>query len=506
MKNLLGMLLCLLPLLSISQQEIHSLWEKSYLPKGKKSSEKVHDAIWLPDGNIALVGEVANKRTQRDGLIIIINSENGEVLDRMELANFGDEALKAVVYGDYSLYAVGYTNKGLIDGKNGWLVELNWQDESLSLLRDTVLGSNLEDEFLEIVWTDNSTALIGGVSGTYDDSAWLLNWNGKKVAYETTIAKGISKNLVGMEKGNDGRIWVCGNTYSKRTEGNIWWVEVDQYGKEYGLDLLGDDVGEVLHHSNRSVRGDLLLAGETWESNVDQDAWMHQLKFNRKDKVLGKYNQKEDERATTLLEAPEGIYWMTIRSTPKGFGNFYPKTLLLLWNELTAEDPFLKKELVFSKKSEFVAVHFLRTPKNEYVLVGNLTRGKKRKKSQIHLKAWDRKSLLLAKGFVELQHRNVQVVDQDGDGYISAHEKGAIKFSIKNLGDGDFEGGEIQVIELSKVVGLTVTQKKQYINYLPKGSEDFYSVPLIGKANLREGEYNFYSEIRFSFPQISFSN
>ena len=111
----------------LAQQEFNMLWNKTY-PLEENTSEQIHDAYWMRDGNVILVGEVTQKKTKKDGLLLIINPENGELIQRKVFSGFGNDVLKAIVYADYSLYAVGYTDKGLQKKRNGWLLELDWSE------------------------------------------------------------------------------------------------------------------------------------------------------------------------------------------------------------------------------------------------------------------------------------------------------------------------------------------------------------------------------------------
>lgn len=492
------LLLLFLPFFLFSQQDLESNlpWEKDY-PLKNNASEKIHDITWMPDGNLVVVGEVQSKTTGKDGLIMVINSENREVLDRMVIPGFKDDVIKSVVYGDYSLFAVGYTNKGKQKGRNGWVLELEW-DDKLKLLKDTTLGTNLNDEFSKVLWTDNSTALIAGKSGDYDDSVWLLNWDGKKVDFEKPVGEGICKDLIGFEKGLNGRIWLCGNTISSNEAGRIWWAQIDQYGKEHDLDFIGEGKEETLRNATSTLEGNLVMSGDKLVG--DTDAWMYELYANTKKPIKGSYDKNADEQATTIFKSPFGNYWTSINSRATGFGRYPFVHYLFLWDELNAKEPIFKDTLTFKNKAKFQAIKLIRTPDGKYILAGNLLRGKNDSKSQIHIRAWANESDFLSKdiGSFQLENSNPIWVDRkNNDGIISPSELGALNFTITNIGSYDVPEGTVKITPLSLVQGLTIPDKDQPLIYLKKdGIGKFtYNFKMKASSNLANGVSKFRIEV-----------
>jgi len=488
------------------QQQLDFFKPLTY-PIKKNSSEKIHDIHWMPDGNIAIVGEVTQPNTGQDGLIMIIDAQNGNILKRQVFKGFGEDVLKSVVWGDYSLFAVGHTDDGTQKKKNGWLLELDWSDNDLKIMKDTTFGTNANDEFSKVIWTNESGAMIAGISEKYQGSIWLLNWNGVQKMYEGTAGTGMCRDLIGMKAAADGSIWLCGNAQKSKSanfgEGDIWWIQIDESGKEIDLDGIGTDGWKEVQHVNSTLKGNLLIGGTQWKKADYSNIWAYELDGNKHENgELAFDTGSDDEKATTIFKSPQGNYWLTTQTIPNGFGMIKPINYLAYWNDLSDQEPYFQKELHLKKNTRFQAIKIIRNPDDTYILAGNLLSGRKHDKSKIHLFWWKKDDLMLPKGEKRIQHSSLKIVDRNVDGIISPNEPGAIKFRLKNIGDTDLMDGRIEVETIASVTGLTIKMKRQILSYLHKGGEKFYKISLQGNRNLSSGEAKLKVKIKFDNQEV----
>ena len=486
----------LIPCFGIAQSQLEKIWEKSYR-NSDGHKEQIHDAIYLRTGLIAMVGETQHPDKGREGLFIIIDAETGEEITHQPFSGFGDDVLKSVVYGDYSFYAVGYTDEGSQGKRNGWLLELVLDrdiegKENLRILRDTTFGTDKNDEFSKVIWTNRQTALIAGQSDAQSGNIWLINWDGRKVLFDKKIGNGICKSLIGLEKGRGDKIWLCGNSRKVKSrgweDGDIWWVQIDETGDLKDHAVIGDkNVEEKIFHADRSLRGGLLMVGESNKrTGNSSDRWLWEIDHDKKAKPEVIYGNADEEKFTSVLKSPQGKYWMTTWTIEAGLGVPIPNTWLSVWNESMMKEPIYEKKLSLHGDNEFEAVNIVRTAQNQYILVGNeLT--DRRKHSEVKLICWQNGNLLAAKGLQKMENSPPQLSDTDRNGLLSAGERGAVTFQLKNTGDVDFHDGYLIVETINMVEGLTVKSKTQYFEYLPAGEQSLYRVDLGTADNLTDG-------------------
>lgn len=489
-KSILSLLIFLLPFFAFAQQMLDECWSTT-LPHVSSYAEKVHDMIWLRDGNIALVGEVQNPKEGTGGLFVLIDGKTGEEIERKVIQSIGNSALLSVVYGDYSFFAVGYKEVGK-QKKQGWIVELDF-DEEISILKDTTIGTSETDKFLEVVWTKNSTALIAGETDSDKGNLWLVNWDGQKALSDRTFGGKFIKSIVGMERGSRDRIWICGNTQKQRSrdinDNEAWWIQVDSEGRDKGYKILSSKSGKKLHCANRSLRGDIIMAGENWESPLGNgDAWLTEFDKKSNNVLDSLYGEQDTEVVTSIFKSPKGNYWSTVQYREIGFSRTVPSTFLYKWNDVSMEEPIFNKELHFTEGNYFEATRIVRTAENHYVLAGNISKAEG-EPTQIQLTCLADSELMAAKSLDRKLENTVPVLkNREKTKILIPNQKAALKFELENTGDSDVPDGEIIVEEISMVNGVSILNKTQYFSYLAEGESEFYNIELKASGDVEIGK------------------
>lgn len=480
-----------------SQPILDVQWDKTYQTS---MSEKINDAVILPDGNLLLVGTSRpSKKKGKDGLLLLVNPIDGTILLKKTFGSIGNDVFNAAAISteDGSFYIVGSTQKNKQLGKktDAWLMQLSIWGETVEVLRDTSFGGTTEDSFEDIVWM-RKAALIAGYQNKNNGRTWVMSVNNKGIQFNNQIGQGFSKNLIGLVKGKANHYWLCGNTKKNKEsgekDGDIWFTKLDEKGYELKSTTLGGKEWEQVHGINRSLNGNLLIAGESWWRDVDADSWMMEIDDNGE--IVGQTKGVGDlqEKASAVLQTSTGVYWLanTISEEmdfPKRFTDHH----LALRHDMEEEQPFLV-ERMSNLRDNFEVSQLLKTPFKTYLLTGNNITSKKGQ-SAIRLVCLKNGQYLAAKGLVALENTSPKLVDSNGDNILSPNETGSLQFNLKNIGDTPISGGMIEITATNLAAGLRFKYERMFVDFLAIGDQQLISLPLAASNTLATGvnEFNF---------------
>ena len=128
-----------LPTFLLAQQDLETCWERAYLPH-KDSPEKIHDVFLMPNGYLAMVGEVQNKQKEKgkDGLFMIVDSKTGEKVARRVFSDFRKEVLPV---------AWASPSPPRIMGGRGTTIVVYWKTKPWPSRASLVSGLKLDVQF-----------------------------------------------------------------------------------------------------------------------------------------------------------------------------------------------------------------------------------------------------------------------------------------------------------------------------------------------------------------------
>jgi len=478
-----------------SQPILDIQWDRTYQTS---NSETINDAIILPDGTILLVGtSKISKKRGKDGLLVVLDPKNGEILFKQPFGTIGDDEFKGVAVSaeDGSFYIVGSTerNKHLGRKKDAWLMQLSLWGDEVEIIRDTSFGGNSDDSFEKIVWM-RKAALIAGYQNKASGRIWALSVNNKGIQFNTQLGQGYSKELIGLARGASNHYWLCGNTRKTKEldtrDGDIWFILLDEKGYELNSDIIGEKDWEQVHGINRSLNGNLLITGESWWRNEDADSWVVEIDDNGF--KVDELKEKGDyhEKGSAILQTAKGVYWVanTI-SEEMDFPTKFTDHDLVLWYNLNETVP-LHLEKMTELRDNFEVNQLLKTPYETYLLTGN-NYARKKGQSAIRLICIKNGNHFASKGLPILENTSPILVDKDRNNILSPNESGSIQFTLKNAGGTAIAGGKIEVAAINMVKGLKYKYKEIFFEYLGAGESTLISLPLATDNTLAAGTSNF---------------
>lgn len=287
-------------------------------------AEILHDAIVLPDGRIALVGEtfVKTKKADRQGLLLLYDPLT-ESLERHEFGGLSDDVLLSVALADdATLYAVGYRKLGPGFGEQGWIVR--WDDWAGKVTFDTVVGGPKNDRFEKIIWLDNGVGVIAGTKGDLQTGyIWFNTIIGRRLkAVEKQIGEGLVEDIAYMAPGPDNYLWLCGNIRKKeaKKEADGWILLLDENGTLHRHWKQGDALGAIsISAATTSFQRDLLLSGRIWVGDSGRPrSWAAFLDETSKNAEPRHFKELIADDASAVCAMPFDSFLVAVRR-PKAY-------------------------------------------------------------------------------------------------------------------------------------------------------------------------------------------
>lgn len=465
------------------QQTLSAIWDVT-IDKG--GEDKIHDVILTANGYIAMVGETDNDKFKQ-GLFMLIDPGNGDVLRREELGGNKDDVFFSLTEADeQSFYLVGYSDKGGKLGKQAWVVRL---DETGSFISEKYFGEDGDEVFEQIVWTDGHIGTLAGRKSSFGNgNIWFSRIDHQLVlTNETNLGEGVYGKLSGMEKIAGDSVWLCGETrktggYSK---GDIWVAVVDEKGRERNT-VFGSKQIENVYSTNLAINGNLLMAGETNDTPTGvSDALIIEMDRQLKTNIYESFESREPNKASAIFKSYYGKYWACVHPDPVGAP---PMLQLVIRKEQMLLDDF---PINLDPGENFNAIKILRTAKGRHIISGNIS-GKNTKRS-VRLICLGDVELLASKWAGEtlgIAHSKPYLEDdKNNDGLLSLGERGSFKFELLNNGPTDILNLQVVASFNGQVPGVELTGGVRYLHVLPQKGKKLFSFGIKTDANLQDGVY-----------------
>ena len=156
----LTILLTTLSLGLFAQPSINLLSNWDYERKSSKH-EKINQVIPTSHGYVIAVGETLSSDLQHlEGLFLVIKVEDGSEVKRKVFGGPGDQSFNAVIQNHNGTFTlVGYDAANKKEGKNKYLVQVDWYGKIISEQRPDA-HQKIDDEFLDIAIDEEGTSLL----------------------------------------------------------------------------------------------------------------------------------------------------------------------------------------------------------------------------------------------------------------------------------------------------------------------------------------------------------
>lgn len=443
-------------------------------------AEILHDAIVLPDGRVAMVGETyqkpaeRSKKITRQGLLLLFDPQT-EVVERHEFGGLSDDVLLSVAQADDgTLYAVGYRDQGDGFGEQGWIVR--WDEWAGKLTFDTVVGGPRHDRFEKIVWLDSGVGVIAGLKGS--DKPGYIWFNTIKGRHLTTIQKQIGDGLVEdityMTPGPDNYLWLCGNIRQReaRKKADNWILLLDQFGTPHKNWREGDVLGAVsISAAASSIQRDLLMSGRIWIGDTGRTkAWTAYLDEQANNAETHYFKENISDGARAVCAMPFDSFIVAVRR-PEGY-----QLLVVSKDGATKASCFIKG---FEDKHKLSLV---RTYQYGYLAIGT-SLDPEFKQESFRLVSLDKMPPPSRKALTppKLRYSDLKLSepnDDSPDGLVSPGELASLSVKIENMDDTDIMSNGTISVETEQAGADFIAPRPLNMPILLKGRGQVVKIPL----------------------------
>jgi len=465
-----------------NQYELTPEWDNT-LPS--QYQQVMHDFILLDDGRVAVVGEINAPGQKKDAFFALFEAKTFRPIKNIPLGQFRDDVLSGVAYaGDESFYLVGYTETD-DNGRQGRVMRID--AETGEILFDKQFGGKGDDEFNKIIWLPEAGyGLLAGRSASLSSGRiWMAKVDGNEVTeLPTNIGDGIVGELVGMEKGPN-CVWLSG--YAQKVKnytrsGDVWVAKVNSEGMSAEpLRIIKASSGQEVFGMTGTLDGELYLAGKVGNANGDSDVWFAEIRPGDQEPHPLSFGSDIQDCATSLFRTPGHAKWLVVRRTEA-------RELTVQVYRDTIDQHYSLYRV--TQNQDFLVNRIVSIGANLYLLAGTSYAGGSRSEGRVRLLCLRANENLRSKGIPEVQETNIRFDDDGHDGKLAPGERGTLRFALKNISkETPILNGEVQVRLVSGVTGATVNLSTLNLGEIPIGLEkNTYGVSVRADKTLQSGE------------------
>lgn len=465
-----------------TQYELTPQWDNT-LPSPHQ--QVLHDFILLDDGRVAMVGEINARGQKKDGFFALLEANTFRAIKNIPLGQFRDDVFTGVAYaGDETFYLVGYTDTD-DKGRQGRVVRID--AETGEILFDKQFGDKGDDQFDKIIWLPESGhGLLAGRSQSLPEGrVWMAKADGNEVTVlQNDIGGGIVGELIGMEKGPD-CVWLSGYTqkvknYSKGGDVFVLRVNSEGISAEQQRTIKAGS-GQALLGMTGTVDGELYLAGKVGNVNGDSDVWFAEVKPGQTEARTFTFGSDIQDRATSLFRTPGRSKWLVVNRTESR------ELIVQVYRDTIDQQSSIFR---LTQNQDFHVNRICSIGNNRYLLAGTSYAGGSRSDGRVRLLCLQANENLRSKGIPEVKEGNIRFDDDGHDNKLAPGERGTLRFSLKNTSkDTPILNGEVQVKLVAGLPGATVNLSNLNLGELPIGFEkNTFGVSVRADKTLQSGE------------------
>jgi len=445
--------------------------------------EVMHDFVMLDDGRVAVVGEVNMPGQKKDGFFALFEAGTFRRIMHKTFGQFREDVLTGLAYaGDQTFYLAGYTDTDN-KGRQGWVIRID--AETGEVLFDKQFGDEKDDQFDKIVWLPEAGhGILAGRSGSLPSGyLWTAIADGDEVTIlKNNIGDGIVGELVGMEKGPN-CVWLSGYTQRVKNytrSGDVWVFKLNTEGiLAESPQIIRASAGQELFGMTGTMDGELYLAGKVGNANGDSDVWLAEVRPGQREAHTLTFGSDIQDCATSLFRTPGHSKWLVVRKTES-------RELTVQVYSDTIDQNYAAYEV--TRNQDFYVNRILLIGPNLYLLAGTSYVGRSRTDGCVRLLCLRANENLRRKGIPEVQETNIRF-DDNNNGKLAPGERGTLRFGLKNTSkETPILKGSIQVKLVAGLSGASVTLSPLNLGELPIGVERTFSVPVKADKTLESGQ------------------
>ena len=307
------LLMAILGSLSLhAQNEIDLLSNWDY-PLRTGANEQFNKIIMASNGQLIAVGETTSEPNNSDGLMAIINPEDGDIITWRNYGGEGNQAFNSIIQNhDGTFTMVGYTTSGPKASKDGWIVQVDIEGNVIFQTEATG-NPDLEEEIIDLAINEEGITMAVGLY--YDKKVsynWILQFKDDEILTNQKVDDSDLGEVKAIIAGPENTFVILGNT----TEGNrnhqddIWLWRLDKDGREFwgGPQFYGDkgfqQGSDVVYTPNE---GGYAILGTTSSNTAGKtDMWLLKIDDFGKASWSKTYGGQGDEIGNKLIALSEG--------------------------------------------------------------------------------------------------------------------------------------------------------------------------------------------------------
>jgi len=480
-------------------------WEKDF---GGTRNDEFHAIIENNRGGVTAVGYTRSKANRGSDILLQVLNSNGEAIYPLHnLGGKGDEkAFDICSTFDGGYLIAGFTESEWpesIGGKDGWLVKTDGRGK---FLWDQVVGSLENDELNKVLQLSDGTSLSAGQK---DGLPYVLKTkvNGKK-EWENIFGEKNAR-VTGLEVSADGFILISGYHPEKKGDQPFLFF-IDELGNKIIKEKTWVDWKEGIGEKTNlksikflrpqdlklSGEGNIVMTGTAGVIGKREDMFF--LKLNEAGEVMAfeLYGGEREDGCLATTPLFDGNWCLTgFNSSDAGRGERRTKS----WANFAQNNGkkiSLDEELLFGNVLNNEANDVLQLSNGDLVIAGYTTKVVEKDAHLIYLE-YGLPQQLKDNLDLSINPQEIQWVDENGDGMLSANERGYFMVEVTN-------NSVLPVYNLKAKIEAIATggitfPKELTIGRIPPRSAIYFSIPVQAEKQV-ESKLNSF-ELRLFTPE-----
>lgn len=501
--------LCCLASFGIAQR-LELIWEADF------PESELRELIQLPDGKVVGVGAQRVRGNGLQGLFFEIDPIDGTTVRSSQFGRAKDDFLNDVIeLPDGTYYLVGYRTPNGKKDKDAWFLQL--AEDGETILLDTLLSYGGDDAFQFIALTEQNEAIIAGYHSRLNEGSMAIGrvipsgvrWD------DEPIGNGTFQDIIGMERNQDGDIWIFGNTRGTKDvdPNDIWMMGIDQSGNFSNSRTVyhGYPFEESLFKAFPTYDGGFVAVGRTKSNGLpDSDGWVVEIQPDgqiTEDPIL----EKEGEnRIVALYKYPwDEFYFGVLENLPCAFCPTVYQYDFVLWNK--KENYHKLFDLPVIEGAPYEIIRLFKSLDDSFIIAGVTNPGSKKpgiRVMKVRFVDESNESVWSAGNGTKFDVMSLEqlvtcteqpyIEQSPNPSFLTPGGRGPLSFVIKNVSGTPLGDGVATIYPEGPDGGINFKRNEAFIPYLAAGQSMKISFPVSGNPDLQEGSYRFKIPISYN--------
>lgn len=256
------------------------------------------------DNNLIMAGTMYSSQNDTTHIFVVKTNSNGDILWSKRFGGGKSNNAYSLYSSSDLIYVAGYTDNYLNKGRQGWLLALSQNGDSIWSNDYGINNINVNDELHDIIDLSDSLLIIGTTQNILDYArtdvfAFILKKTTHGIENSRTFYKVGNEQSVSAVKGEPNVIYVLGYTIDsdKKCQIYIWKLDFD-------LNILIEGpVGSTVSETPSSIffeNGNIVIVG-TAVGNNKEDFFVYKLDSDLKVLSRVTYGSVGDQKGKTAV-------------------------------------------------------------------------------------------------------------------------------------------------------------------------------------------------------------